>query len=59
MTYMIPVEKVREWIINALLYKPVLGENYIDWHTENSGECGVTIMYGDKEEQFDIIIRRR
>ena len=51
------VEDVRKQIIEAFFNNPKLGENYIDWHTENSGECGVTIMYSD--EQFDIIIRRR
>ena len=54
---MITVETIRKWIVNALLNHPKLGENYIDWHTDNSGECGLTIMYPN--EQFDIIIRRK
>ena len=54
---MIAVEKIREWIIRALVNEPVLGQNYVDWHTEKSGECGVTIMYPN--EQFEIIIRRK
>ena len=56
---MLTCEKVRKKIINGMLDNPELGVNYIDWHTENYGECGVTIMCGDKEEQFDIIIKRR
>jgi hypothetical protein len=55
---MITVEKMREWIIEALINEPILGQNYVDWHTENSGECGVTIMFGN-ENQFDIIIKRK
>lgn len=55
---MITVEKIREWIIEALINEPKLEENYIDWHTENLGECGVTIMFS-KENQFDIIIKRK
>lgn len=54
---MIAVEKIREWIVRALLNEPKLGKNYVDWHTENSGECGVTIMYPN--EQFEIIIIRK
>ena len=30
---MISVEKMREWIIEALINEPKLEENYIDWHT--------------------------
>lgn len=45
---------IRNEIINKFLVNPVLGENYVDWHTEN-GECGLTIMLGDKK--FDIIIK--
>ena len=34
----------------------ILGENYIDWHTED-GKCGVTLMstLGD----YDIVITKR
>ena len=34
----------------------ILGENYIDWHTED-GKCGVTLMctLGD----YDIVITQR
>lgn len=53
------VEDVRKQIIESLFNNPQLGKNYIDWHTENSGECGVTIMYENQNEQFDIIIKRR
>lgn len=52
---MITVEAIREWIVMELLNKPVLGQNYVDWHTED-GECGVTLMYG--KEHFDITIRK-
>lgn len=55
---MLSIEKIRSRIINALLYKPILGENYINWYTKKSDECGVTIMYRNKEEQVDIIIKQ-
>ena len=34
----------------------ILGENYIDWHTEN-GDCGLTLMsiLGD----YDIVITKQ
>ena len=53
------VEDIRKNIIEAFFNNPKLGENYIDWHTENSGECGVTIMFKNANEEFDIIIRRK
>lgn len=53
------VEDIRKQIIEAFFNNPKLGENYIDWHTENSGECGVTIMFKNSNEEFDIIISRR
>lgn len=49
------VENVRTLIMESLLTKPVLGENYIDWHTENAGECGLTVKLEGQE--FDIIIK--
>lgn len=51
-------EDVRRAIIEALFNNPKLGENYIDWHTE-SGECGLTIIYKNQNERFDIIIKRK
>lgn len=45
-------------IVEALFNNPKLGESYIDWHTED-GECGVTIMFKNANEEFDIIIRRK
>lgn len=51
------VERIRAWIIEKLLPNPVLGQNYVDYHTENSGECGVTVTIAGKE--FDIIIRAK
>lgn len=53
------VEDVRKQIVESLFNEPALGENYIDWHTENPGECGVTIMYKNQNKQFDIIIRQK
>lgn len=38
------VEQIRELIVESLLPNPVLGKNYVDYHTENDGECGVTVM---------------
>ena len=54
---MLTVEKIREWIIQKLLPVPELGVNYVDWHTENSGECGVTVTIAGR--QFGIIIRAK
>ena len=34
----------------------ILGENYIDWHTEN-GDCGVTLMSASGD--YDITITKR
>lgn len=51
------VEDIRKIIIEALTDKPILGKNYIDWHTENPGECGVTII--KQNQEFDIIIRNK
>lgn len=53
---MITAEKVREWIINEVFLEPVLGHNYIDWHTE-TGECGLTIY--PCGEEFEIIIKKK
>lgn len=52
------VEEIRRHIIESFFNKPILGENYIDWHTED-GECGLTLMFKNANEQFDIIIRGR
>ena len=51
------VEKIREWFINKFLISPEFGLNYVDWHTENNNECGVTIMFGKRK--FDIIFREK
>ena len=51
-------EDMRKQIIEAMFNNPKLGENYIDWHTEG-GECGLTLMFKNTNEKFDIIIRKR
>ena len=51
-------EDIRKDIVEAFFNNPKLGENYIDWHTEN-GECGLTLMFKNANEEFDIIIRRK
>ena len=51
-------EDMRCVIVEALFNNPELGKHYIDWHTED-GECGVTIMYPNQGEYFDIIIKKR
>ena len=45
---------IRKTIIEALCKKPVLGQNYVDWH-DADGNCCVTILYPD--QRFDITIR--
>ena len=54
---MLKPETIRHWIIYGLLNEPKLGENYIDWHTEDYGECGLTLIY--PHDEFDIVIKRK
>lgn len=51
-------EGIRKEIVESIFNTPKLGENYIDWHTEN-GECGLTLIFKHANEKFDIIIRRK
>lgn len=51
-------EDVRKDIVEALFNNPKLGENYVDWHTED-GECGLTLMFKNANEEFEIIIRKK
>ena len=51
-------EDIRKEIVEGLFNKPILGENYIDWHTDD-GECGLTIIFKNANEEFDIIIRKQ
>lgn len=53
---MVTAEYVRARIVEKLLITPVLGWNYVDYHTE-FGECGLVIKLAGKE--FDIIIRAK
>ena len=53
--YRMSVENLRTILLSMIYDKPELGKDYVDWHTENFGECGVTIYLG--EQKFDIIIR--
>jgi hypothetical protein len=53
--YVMSVETLRTILLSMIYDKPELGKDYIDWHTENSGECGATIFLG--RQKFDIIIR--
>ena len=56
--YMRTAEDIRKDIVEAFFNNPKLGENYIDWHTED-GECGLTLMFKNANEEFEIIIRRK
>lgn len=51
------VEDIRKDIIEAFFNNPILGEHYVDWHTE-TGECGLTLMFKNANEEFDIIIKK-
>jgi hypothetical protein len=51
-------EGIRQWIVATFFNNPILGKHYIDWHTED-GECGVTIIFPNTNEQFDIIIKKK
>lgn len=51
-------EDMRKQIVEALFNNPKLGANYIDWHTE-FGECGLTLIYNNQNEQFDIVIKKK
>ena len=50
---------IRKQIVEAFFNHPILCGNYIDWHTNNPGECGVTIKFKSTNQQFDIIIKER
>ena len=51
-------EDIRKDIVEAFFNNPILGEHYVDWHTED-GECGLTLMFKNANEEFDIIIKKR
>ena len=51
-------EDIRKNIAEALFNNPKLGENYIDWHTED-GECGLTIIFKHANEEFEIVIKKK
>ncbi len=53
---MLTAEKIRKWIVYAILDNPKVGVNYVDWHTE-TGECGLTIYPCGQE--FEIIIKKK
>ena len=53
----VTAERFRKILIDAFWDgTAILGENYIDWHTD-TGDCGVTLMstLGD----YDIVITKR
>lgn len=51
-------EDMRKQIVESLFNDTKLGENYIDWHTED-GKCGLTLIFKNANEIFDILIERR
>lgn len=51
-------EEIRKQIVESVFNNPKLGENYVDWHTED-GECGLTLMFKNAKEEFEIIIRKK
>ena len=53
----VTAEKFRKTLIDTFWDgNAILGENYVDWHTED-GKCGLTLMttLGD----YDIIITKK
>lgn len=52
---MCTAEYIRKNIIEAFFNHPELGKNYIDYHTED-GKCGLTIIFRNQNQKFDIII---
>ena len=50
-------EDIRKDIVEALFNNPVLGKQYVDWHTED-GECGLTLMFKNANEEFDVVIKK-
>lgn len=52
---MVTVEQIRSKILEAILPVGELCKDYIDYHTENHGECGLTVKLDG--QQFDILIR--
>lgn len=49
-------EDLRKDIIQKMLAVPVLGKNYIDYHTDDS-VCGLELKMGD--DTYDILITKR
>lgn len=50
-------EDVRKDIVEAFFNNPILDKHYVDWHTED-GECGLTLMFKNANEEFDIVIKK-
>jgi hypothetical protein len=48
-------EDIRKNIIEGIFNHPELGKNYIDYNTED-GKCGLTIIFKNQNQKFDIII---
>ena len=51
-------EDIRKDIVESFFNNPVLGEHYVDWHTED-GKCGLTLMFKNANEEFNIIIEKK
>lgn len=51
-------EDIRKQIVESLFNNPILGEHYVDWHTAD-GKCGLTIMFNNANERFDIVISKQ
>jgi hypothetical protein len=51
-------EDIRKQIIEAFFNQPVQGKHYIDWQTISTDKCGVTLLFNNNGESFDITIKK-
>ena len=49
---------IRKLIVKAFFNNPKLKENYVYWLSEY-GDCGLTLIFKNANEEFDIVIRKR
>ena len=49
---------IRKLIVQAFFNNPKLKENYVYWLSEY-GDCGLTLIFKNANEEFDIVIRKR
>lgn len=51
-------EDICKQIVESLFNNPILGKHYVNWHTTD-GKCGLTLIFNNANEKFDIIISKQ